>query len=67
MNVNMGGAEVNDGTTYTSASLTTGFNVTLRIRASIGTYFSVPAVSQTFTVRGKVASILCQYQWDCFN
>ncbi len=53
MNVNTGGTAVNDGTTYTSFSFTAGFTVTLRIRATTGTYYSVPAVSETFTVRGK--------------
>ncbi len=53
MNVNTGGTEVNDGTTYTSFSFTAGFTVTLRIRATTGTYYSVPAVSETFTVRGE--------------
>ncbi len=50
--VNTAGTEVT-GTTFTSASLTTGFTVTLRIRATTGTYYSVPAVSETFTVRGE--------------
>ena len=52
MDVNTGGTEVT-GTTFTSASYTTGFTVTLRIRATTGTYFSVPAVSETLTVKGK--------------
>ncbi len=42
-----------DGTTFTSASYSNGFTVTLRIRATTGTYYSVPAVSETFTVRGE--------------
>ncbi len=50
--VNTGGTEVT-GTTFTSPSYTTGFTVTLRIRATTGTYFSVPAVSETLTVSGK--------------
>ncbi len=50
--VNTGGTAVS-GTTFTSASYTTGFTVTLRIRATTGTYYSVPAVSETFTVRGE--------------
>ena len=53
MDVNNGGTEVNDRTTYTNPPFSTGFTVTLRIRATTGTYFSVPAVSETFTVRGK--------------
>ncbi len=53
MAINGAGTEVNDGTTLTSASYTTGFTVTLRIRATTGTYYSVPAVSEEFTVRGK--------------
>ncbi len=53
MNVNTGGTEVTNGTTFTSASFTDGFIVILRIRATTGTYYSVPAVSETFTVRGK--------------
>ncbi len=50
--VNTGGTAVT-GTTFTSVSFTTGFTVTLRIRATTGTYYSVPAVSETFTVRGE--------------
>ncbi len=57
MAINTGGTEVNDGTTFTSASFTTGFYVILRIRATTGTYFSVPAVSEAFTVRGKVLQV----------
>ncbi len=53
INVNGAGTDINDGTTFTSASVTTGFTVTLRIRATTGTYYSVPAVSETFTVRGE--------------
>ncbi len=61
--VNTGGTAVNDGTTFTSASYTTGFTATLRIRATTGTYYSVPAVSETFTVRGKTCNIMyvCKY------
>ena len=60
--VNTGGTEVT-GTTFTSPSYTTGFTVTLRIRATTGTYYSVPAVSETFTVRGKTCNIMyvCKY------
>ena len=54
MNVDTGGTPVTDGTTYMTDPLSAGFNVTLRIRATTGTYLSVPAVSDTFTVRGKV-------------
>ncbi len=53
MNVNTAGTAVNDGATLTSASYTTGFTVILRVRATTGTYYSVPAVSETFTVRGE--------------
>ncbi len=42
-----------NGTTFTSSSLTTGFTVTIRIRATTGTYYSVPAVSEELTVRGE--------------
>ncbi len=54
INVNMGGTEVNNGTTFITSNLTIGFNVTIRIRATTGTYFSVPAVSETFTIRGNI-------------
>ncbi len=53
MNVNTGGTAVTDGTTFTSSSYTNGFTVTLRIRATTGTYYSVPAVSETLTILGK--------------
>ncbi len=56
--VNTGGTDINDGTTFiTSASYTTGFTVTFRIRATTGTYYSVPAVSETFTVRGEALQV----------
>ncbi len=53
MAINGAGTDINDGTTFTSPSYATGFTVTLRIRATTGTYYSVPAVSATFPVRGK--------------
>ncbi len=52
MAVNGAGTDT-DGTTFTSASYAAGFTVTLRIRATTGTYYSVPVVSQAFTVRGE--------------
>ncbi len=52
MNVNTGGTEVT-GTTYTIETITTS-TVTIRVRATTGTYLSVPAVSETLTVRGKI-------------
>ncbi len=52
MNVNTGGTEVT-GTTYTTKTLNTGSTVTVRVRATTGTYLSVPAVSETLNVRGK--------------
>ncbi len=52
MNVNTGGTAVT-GTTFTSASFVTGLTVILRIRATTGTYYSVPAVSGTLTILGK--------------
>ncbi len=55
--INGAGTAVNGGTTFTSASYTTGFTVTLRIRATTGTYYSVPAVSETFTVRGEALQV----------
>ncbi len=51
MNVNTGGTEVT-GTNYTTETITTS-TVTIRVRATTGTYLSVPAVSDTLTVRGK--------------
>ena len=51
MNVNTGGTAVT-GTTYTTETITTS-TVTVRVRATTGTYLSVPAVSETLTVRGK--------------
>ncbi len=50
--VNAGGTEVT-GTNYTTGTLSTGSTVTTRVRATTGTYLSVPAVSETFTVRGE--------------
>ncbi len=50
--VNTAGTEVT-GTTYMSASFVTGFTITLRIRATTGTYYSVPVVSETFAIRGE--------------
>ncbi len=50
--VNTGGTAVT-GTTFTSSTYSNGFTATLRIRATTGTYYSVPAVSETFTVRGE--------------
>ena len=58
INVDSGGTPVTDGTTYMTDLLSAGFTVTLRIRATTGTYLSVPAVSDTFTVRGKVLHTL---------
>ena len=52
MNVNTGGTEVT-GTTYTTETITTS-TVTIRVRATTGTYFSVPAVSETLTLQGKL-------------
>ncbi len=57
MNVNTGGTEVT-GTTYTTETVNTS-TVTIRVRATTGTYLSRPAVSQTLTVRGK---IVCNIQ-----
>ncbi len=51
MNINTGGTEVT-GTNYTTGTITNS-TVTIRVRATTGTYFSVPAVSKTFTVRGE--------------
>ncbi len=51
VNVNTGGTEVT-GTTYTTETITTS-TVTIRVRATTGTYLSVPAVSETLTIRGK--------------
>ncbi len=53
MNVNTGGTEVT-GTTYTTETVNTSTStVTIHVRATTGTYFSVPAVSQTLTLLGK--------------
>ncbi len=52
MNVNTGGTEVT-GTTYTTETITTS-TVTIHVRATTGTYLSVPAVSETLIVRGKI-------------
>ncbi len=51
MNVNTGGTEVNR-TTYTTETITTS-TVTIRVRATTGTYLGIPAVSETLTVRGN--------------
>ncbi len=58
MNVNTGGTEVT-GTNYTTETFNTGSTVTVRVRATTGTYLSVPAVSQTLTVRGKNILVIC--------
>ncbi len=50
--VNTGGTEVTE-TTYTTETLSTGLTVTVRVRATTGTYLSVPAVSETLSVKGK--------------
>ncbi len=63
MNINTGGTEVT-GTNYTTETITTS-TVTIRVRATTGTYFSVPAVSETLTVRGN--AILCKYSVYTFN
>ncbi len=52
MNVNTAGTEVT-GTNYTTETLNTGSTVTVRVRATTGTYLSVPALSETLTVRGN--------------
>ncbi len=49
MNVNTGGTEVT-GTTYTTETLSADFTVTIRVRATTGTYYSVAAVSGTLTI-----------------
>ncbi len=41
-------------TNYTTESNTAGYIVTLSIRATTGTYLSVPAVSETLTVQGMI-------------
>ncbi len=53
VNVYTGGTEVT-GTTYTTGTLNVGFSVTVRVRATTGTYLSVPAVSDTLAVRAMV-------------
>ncbi len=53
MNVNTGGTEVT-GTTYTTETITTSVStVIVRVRATTGTYLSVPAVSEALTLQGK--------------
>ncbi len=52
MNVNTGGTEVTE-TTYTTETFSTGSTVTVHVRATTGTYLSVPAVSETLSVKGK--------------
>ncbi len=39
------------GTTHTTETITTS-TVTIRVRATTGTVLSVPAVSETLTVKG---------------
>ncbi len=65
MNVNSGGTEVT-GTTYTTETLNTGSTVTIRVRATTGTYLSVPAVSDTLTVSGKRINDEIIYILRCF-
>ena len=52
MNVNTGGTEVT-GTSYTIGTLKNGSTVTVHVRATTGTYLSIPTVSEALTVRGK--------------
>ncbi len=66
MDVNTGGTDINDGTTFTSASYAVGFTVTLRTRATTGTYYSVPAMSEEFTVRGETYHEY-NYYLTCLN
>lgn len=49
---NSGGIEV-DETSFTTESLEFGQVLTIHVRATTGTYFSVPATSSSLTVRGK--------------
>ena len=59
MNVNTAGTEVTEST-YTTETLNTGSTINIRVRATTGTYLSVPAVSETtLTVMGK-SKILSQ-------
>ncbi len=51
MDVNTGGTEVN-GTTYTTETLSAGSTVTICVRATTGTYLSVPTASDTLSVTG---------------
>ncbi len=60
MNVSIGGTEVT-GTTYTTGTFTDRFNITIRVRATTGTYLSIPAVSETLTITGNIVLILKQY------
>ncbi len=50
--VNTAGTEVS-GTTYTTDAFSTGSSVIIRVRATTGTYYSVPAVSETLTILSK--------------
>ncbi len=53
MDVNTGGTAV-IGTTHTTGTIDMSTStVAVRVRASTGTYFSVPAVSETLTLQGK--------------
>ncbi len=60
MNVNTGGTEVT-ATNYTTGTFTTGYSVTVRVRATTGTYLSVPAVSQNLTIRGKKGFVISKF------
>ncbi len=51
--VNVSGIEVTE-TSYTTKSFLVNFNVTIQVRATTGTYLSVPAISDTLTIRGKI-------------
>ncbi len=59
MDVNTGGTEVT-ATTYTTETITTS-TVTIRVRATTGTYLSIPAVSETLTVRGKKGFVISKF------
>ncbi len=57
--VNINGIEVTENS-YATNSLLVNFNVTIQVRATTGTYLSVPAISDTLTIRGKVILTLVE-------
>ena len=51
--VNNGGIEVSEGTTYTTGTFAADSNVTVIVRSTTGTYLSVPSAPASLVIVGK--------------